>query len=165
MGQQQQILLSQQHEWLRARVQHGHGTHGHAQSAEVGVGVGVMSEPERKEMSEADMVRIWLTTKVKLPQYLPLFMEHGYDDMEVVREMNDAELRAIGIDKAGHRKRILRELRHDDVDEYHQAAIAAVTSVDAADLVDRVVNEDKEGLRRISKIKQLLHGHVLGVRI
>lgn len=65
-------------------------------------------------------IRLWLTVTMKMPQYLPLFIRNGYDDMEIVREMTDSELSQIGIDKIGHRKKMLKYLHKMDHQSGHQ---------------------------------------------
>ena len=65
-------------------------------------------EEEEKKMDGMGFeVKRWLKEEVKMEQYCDLFVKNGYDDMETVLEMNDNELIEIGIDKKGHRKKIL----------------------------------------------------------
>ena len=51
-----------------------------------------MDDQKAIEEGVAEEIRLWLTVKMKMPQYLPLFIRNGYDDMEIVREMTDSEL-------------------------------------------------------------------------
>ena len=51
----------------------------------------------------------WLKT-LKLGQYAEKFVEEGYDDKEVVAAITKEELTEIGVDKSGHRKKILMEI-------------------------------------------------------
>ena len=48
----------------------------------------------------------WLR-KHKLAEYWPLFEAEGYDDFETVSTLNDAELEQLGIEKSGHRKKLM----------------------------------------------------------
>eukprot|EP01083_Nonionella_stella_P221357 790908_1 len=53
-------------------------------------------------------VEQWLTREVGLSQYIDLFMEEGYDEMDViVQTVTEQDLLEIGIKKRGHRKKIL----------------------------------------------------------
>eukprot|EP01083_Nonionella_stella_P026461 72865_1 len=53
-------------------------------------------------------VKLWLTKEVQLPQYIDLFMDEGYDEMDtIVKTVTDEDLLEIGIKKRGHRKKIL----------------------------------------------------------
>ena len=44
---------------------------------------------------------------MKLGKYVDLFLESGYDDMITIETMSEEELIDIGIEKRGHRKKIL----------------------------------------------------------
>mmetsp|Transcript_167 Transcript_167/g.250 ORF Transcript_167/g.250 Transcript_167/m.250 type:complete len:149 (-) Transcript_167:154-600(-) len=65
------------------------------------------SNGSRSAGDEKERVRRWLTKTVKLPEYIDLFMDEGYDDMVTVQELTDKELQEMGISKRGHRKKIL----------------------------------------------------------
>eukprot|EP01083_Nonionella_stella_P118193 352813_1 len=53
-------------------------------------------------------VKSWLTREVELPQYIDLFLEEGYDEMDIiVKTVTEQDLLEIGIKKRGHRKKIL----------------------------------------------------------
>ena len=51
-------------------------------------------------------VHTWFQ-ETKLTQYEQMFLENGYDDLEVIAAITDDELREIGINLPGHRKKIL----------------------------------------------------------
>ena len=55
-------------------------------------------------------VIVWLRDRVKLPEYVDLFMENGLDDMSVISDISMKELNLIGITKIGHKMRILKEI-------------------------------------------------------
>jgi len=40
--------------------------------------------------------------------YLEIFVEEGYDDLDVFKELDDATLIEMGISKKGHRKKLLK---------------------------------------------------------
>ncbi|XP_028399424.1 uncharacterized protein LOC114522855 isoform X2 [Dendronephthya gigantea] len=50
----------------------------------------------------------WLDGKMK--QYIPNFEENGYDDTSFISGMTEQELKDIGIETRGHRKKLLREI-------------------------------------------------------
>ena len=58
--------------------------------------------------SEESQVKEWLTNEVKLPQYFEALKDDGFDDMESVQDVTEDDLKAIGIDKTGHRRKILK---------------------------------------------------------
>eukprot|EP01084_Bolivina_argentea_P306450 529561_1 len=66
---------------------------------------------DNNNISEEDKVRIWLRDKIKLPQYFNLFVENGYDDLDIIADMNQDDLREIGINRIGHRKKILKYIK------------------------------------------------------
>eukprot|EP01083_Nonionella_stella_P310922 1106752_1 len=52
----------------------------------------------------------WINNTVCLPQYMNAFQKHGYDSMAAVVELNDEELKSIGVEMKGHRIRFLKAL-------------------------------------------------------
>ena len=67
---------------------------------------------------QAQMVKAWLKDKVKLPQYTDIFLQNGFDDMMVIKELTIDDLKEMDTKnkiKLGHKKKILifvRELNH-----------------------------------------------------
>ena len=60
------------------------------------------------KISMVQQVKTWLAEDLKLPEYFHIFIENGYDDMNVIiKTMDEAELKAIGITKRGHIKKIM----------------------------------------------------------
>ena len=54
------------------------------------------------------LVKDWLTVTVDLPEYFDAFINEGYDDMITITEtIEEQDLIDIGIQKRGHRKKIL----------------------------------------------------------
>lgn len=43
-------------------------------------------------------------------KYLKLFMQNGFDSMEIIADMNEEDLVEMGITKRGHRKYILQKV-------------------------------------------------------
>ena len=70
-------------------------------------------EENKKEVNEdIERVKRWLSVDLKLEQYVILFIEEGYDDMDTIIEgMTDDELLQIGINKRGHRKKIMLSIQ------------------------------------------------------
>ena len=50
-------------------------------------------------------VHTWFQ-ETKLTQYEQIFLENGYDDLEVIAAITDDELREIRVNLPGHRKKI-----------------------------------------------------------
>ena len=46
--------------------------------------------------------------EVKLPQYFELLKEAGFDDLESVQDVTEDDLEAMGINKTGHRRKIIK---------------------------------------------------------
>ena len=50
----------------------------------------------------------WLRDELRLPQYVGLFLEEGWDDLEVIcKKMNEEELKRLGVSKRGHINKIM----------------------------------------------------------
>ena len=62
------------------------------------------------------VLRQWIKNEVKLPQYLNLFIDHGFD-MESVKCLTERVLKDMGVDKAGHRLKIMsyvNKMKHSE---------------------------------------------------
>ena len=57
---------------------------------------------------EGEAIRLWLRDQVKLPQYFHVLVENGFDDMESIGDLEDAVLKEIGVEKVGHRRKIIK---------------------------------------------------------
>eukprot|EP00484_Ammonia_sp_Unknown_P019217 CAMPEP_0197036396 /NCGR_PEP_ID=MMETSP1384-20130603/13906_1 /TAXON_ID=29189 /ORGANISM="Ammonia sp." /LENGTH=667 /DNA_ID=CAMNT_0042466573 /DNA_START=33 /DNA_END=2032 /DNA_ORIENTATION=- len=77
----------------------------HAQTCTNAVETGTASTDS---CSEHDKVQQWLTEIVRLPQYFGLLLENGYDDLESIEDLTVSELQQIGIEKVGHRKKLIK---------------------------------------------------------
>ena len=65
-------------------------------------------DTERHYDNESDTsIQQWLRDIVKLPEYIPNFIDNGFRNMDVVRECTDEILKQIGIKAVGHRLEIL----------------------------------------------------------
>lgn len=72
----------------------------------------VLSESEKKQFNGGDAkapfnLTEWLSHEVKLPQYCDIFLEQGFQSPSDCCEIDETVLDLLGIDKIGHRKRIL----------------------------------------------------------
>merc|ERR1712176_1672491 len=67
-------------------------------------------DEEVKEESEEEKLRKWMEDEVKLPQYLDLLKEDGFDDPESVQELTEDDLKAMSITKTGHRRKIMKNV-------------------------------------------------------
>ena len=84
------------------------------------IGMNVYNEQEGTETddrgvdqleNEKQMVRVWLTERVGLPAYYAIFIEHGYETMEIIKAIsNEYELVEIGIDNEQHRREMMKEI-------------------------------------------------------
>eukprot|EP01084_Bolivina_argentea_P164979 286730_1 len=63
-------------------------------------------------------VKIWLENVVGLPQYYLTLIENGFDDFESIRDINSNDLIEIGIDKLGHRKKIMKYASNLNINKY-----------------------------------------------
>ena len=67
------------------------------------VGGGGGNDESRQEVQQ------WLTDKVKLPQYFQVFVQQGFDELESIKDVTKDDLVAMGIDKVGHQRKILKQ--------------------------------------------------------
>ena len=69
-----------------------------------------------EHVNTLDNVSIWLQ-ECGLGEYIPIFKAAGYDDINLIKILNEEDLDAMGIDKPGTRKKILMYadgLKHHD---------------------------------------------------
>ena len=61
--------------------------------------------------TEQSEVELWLTMDLRLGQYVALFMDDGWDDMNVIiEEITEHDLVEMGIKKKGHRKKSMSSI-------------------------------------------------------
>ena len=65
-------------------------------------------DEELKEETEEMKLKKWMEDEVKLPQYFELLKEDGFDDLESVQDVTEDDLKAMGINKTGHRRKIIK---------------------------------------------------------
>ena len=64
------------------------------------------------KMSKVDEVKKWMKETVDLEQYTDLLINNGYDDMESISDLTMNELKDIGVEKIGHRKKIFKHAQN-----------------------------------------------------
>ena len=69
--------------------------------------------PSNTNATNNDQIKVhkWLN-KQSLSQYFTNFIANGYDDMDIICDMNQDDLKQIGIDKVGHLKKILKAINN-----------------------------------------------------
>merc|ERR1712062_579963 len=58
------------------------------------------------ETNELAAVSRWMVNEVKLPQYMDLFVDNGFEDLSVIQALTMNDLIEMGIEKKGHRIKI-----------------------------------------------------------
>ncbi|XP_055374234.1 sterile alpha motif domain-containing protein 5 isoform X2 [Condylostylus longicornis] len=58
-----------------------------------------------------NVVSEWLRV-IGLPQYSDSFMENGYDELEICKQIGEVDLDAIGVENMTHRNKIIRSVRN-----------------------------------------------------
>lgn len=61
-------------------------------------------------MPHNNIVCEWLRA-IGLQQYAESFMENGYDELEICKQIGEIDLDAIGVDNAQHRSKLLKSVR------------------------------------------------------
>lgn len=61
-------------------------------------------------MAVTNIVCEWLKA-LGLSQYAPSFLDNGYDDLEICKQVGDPDLDAIGVKQPAHRHRLLKSVR------------------------------------------------------
>ena len=71
-----------------------------------------MNEVVKYDINKDEFIdfKVWLMNKVKLAEYMDLFIKHGCDRLSVVVLLDKNALKEIGIDKIGHQLLILSEI-------------------------------------------------------
>ena len=67
-------------------------------------------DEEVQEQPEAEKLRKWMKDEVKLPRYFNVLRDNGFDNLESLQDLTDWDLKEMGIDKMGHRRRIMRNV-------------------------------------------------------
>lgn len=63
------------------------------------------------EMAVSNIVCEWLRA-LGLAQYAESFIDNGYDDLEICKQVGDPDLDAIGVENPQHRAKLLKSIRH-----------------------------------------------------
>ena len=78
---------------------------------------------EQQISPEQDTLNTWFRDTLKLPQYLELFVSQGFDGLDTMSDLTDSHLREFGIDKMGHRMKILKAVRIYNEKVIEEAAV------------------------------------------
>lgn len=62
------------------------------------------------KMAVSNIVCEWLRA-LGLAQYAESFLDNGYDDLEICKQVGDPDLDAIGVDNPAHRHKLLKSIR------------------------------------------------------
>ncbi len=65
-------------------------------------------EEATSPLTEEERVQKWLKEVVKLPEYYQLLIQQGFDELDCIKDVTKEDLVAMGIDKVGHQRRILK---------------------------------------------------------
>eukprot|EP01084_Bolivina_argentea_P275792 470436_1 len=74
----------------------------------------IITPRKRKGLTaKQQLFKTWMDMVVNLPQYFELFVDSGYEDLTYIENMqlSEQDLIQIGIQKKGHRKKILQEIK------------------------------------------------------
>lgn len=66
---------------------------------------------ESLAMAVSNIVCEWLRA-LGLAQYAESFIDNGYDDLEICKQVGDPDLDAIGVENPQHRAKLLKSVRH-----------------------------------------------------
>jgi len=66
----------------------------------------VQAGGSNSESRDIDQLSVWLS-ELGLNEYNASFIDSGFDDMSVIKEINEKDLTDMGISKPGHRKKLL----------------------------------------------------------
>lgn len=76
---------------------------------------------------EIEIIADWLKS-LKLPQYLPLFAQHGYDLTSISRA-TPQDLIALGIGKPDHRREIIQDIHNWNITDRYPSFIPSGNSI------------------------------------
>ena len=68
-----------------------------------------LKKNEAENVKEKAMKR-WMRDIVGLPQYIDLLIGNGMDNLDIIKYITGQNLEGIGIDKVGHRIKIVKEI-------------------------------------------------------
>ena len=63
------------------------------------------------KMAVSNIVCEWLKA-LGLSQYASSFLDNGYDDLEICKQVGDPDLDAIGVENPAHRHKLLKSVRY-----------------------------------------------------
>ena len=66
---------------------------------------------EEEQDKRREVLRLWLNEEAHCGEYYDKFIEYGFDELDIVVDCDEQQLINIGIDKIGHRLKILRAIK------------------------------------------------------
>ncbi|XP_023241424.1 sterile alpha motif domain-containing protein 5-like [Centruroides sculpturatus] len=101
-------------------------------------------------MNEENIVENWLKS-LHLGRYAQSFIDNGYDDLEICKQIGEPDLDAIGVSDATHRQQILRAVRvlleHGGTAVYFTLEENARHGLDPTDSIKEALVKEKEAIR------------------
>ena len=76
------------------------------------------NDDNNKNERNKEELRLWLKNKMDFERYYDLFIKNGIEDLEIVKVLKMEDLKSIGINKLGHRIKIIQhieKLKHDEL--------------------------------------------------
>ena len=67
-------------------------------------------EKDGRRDGKREEMKKWMRDVVGLPEYVDLLVENGMDDLDVIKHLTANDLQGIGIDKVGHKIKIVKEI-------------------------------------------------------
>eukprot|EP01083_Nonionella_stella_P063391 164737_1 len=107
---------------------------------------GGTSKHQRKSskiLRKNERFQIWMESDVALPQYIQHFHENGYDRIDVVKTLNESDLKKIGISKIGHRRLIMEKI-HELINKQHAVNSRSVSSSPPPPIDENDEDEDQD---------------------
>lgn len=75
------------------------------------------------DMRVDNVVYKWLDN-IGLSQHYNLFMRNGIEDMETIMTLSKEDLSSIGVDKLGHRNKIMGRIRNDNDEQERKLTVS-----------------------------------------
>ena len=108
----------------------------------------------RTEMVDEDVydwISDWMVNVVKLPQYLDVFIENGYEEASVIQTLTPCDLHEMGIDKKGHQIKILQTIENlNDPTEPSKRISNRISRLN--DPTERMSKRESQRIRRLPKM-------------
>ena len=65
----------------------------------------------KNNKKDIEEVKLWLSSKVCLPNYYSLFLNNGFDSLQMIKEINDKnDLKYIGVTIRAHQIKLINQI-------------------------------------------------------